>query len=805
MTLDEKLALIHGTHEDPAQYQGQAGYLAGIVRLGIPSLRLADGPPGALTRHPAQAPTATMGVAATFSREAARDNGVVIGREDKALGIDVSLQPFVNLDRDLEFERSYNTFGEDPYLTAEMAVAEVEGIQSQHVMAQIKHFVAYDSAATNIRVDPQTLHEVYLAPFEAAIRRADVASIMCSYNRINGPFACGNGSTLTHLLRDGIGFKGFVTSDWGAIHAVTDINAGVDMEMPGDPSPGVSLPSYFASLPDALRDGTVRMAAIDRAAGRVLYSLAHFGWLDGAARSQVTDPPIDANAAIIERTGEQAAVLLKNDDHALPLRPDELAQVVLIGPTARQVDAIGVSGERAVGLPQRQIGPHAALMRLSGNAHIALAVDDDMDGTPIPANLLSHDGQPGLLRVKGDTGADPTIDFTVHGGNALPANATVTWKGALTVPRAGTYWLLLQALGTNAGLTVDGKPIARTGAVQGGRHGDILQANQDNIVPTTDGLDNVRRALALTAGVHAIEIAITPDSSAAPVQLRLHWVTPEQRAADRAAAIAAARSAKVAVVFVWASLDPIFGLPGDQNRLVEEVAAVNPNTVVVLNTSQPVALPWLGKVKAVLQMWWPGDEGGWSTARLLLGRTSPAGRLPVTWGRRLTDYAATDPAHPERSGKGVAGTTIYSEGVDVGYRWFDRQGIEPEFPFGHGLTYSRFEYSHLTIGPSSGGGLDVRFTLRNAGTVDADEVPQVYVGAPVERQSGVQFPVQALAGFDRVHLQAGESRELTLHVAPRQLQFWSTHTGRWSMPKGLRRIRVGASSRDIRLEADVRP
>ena len=252
MTLEEKLTLIHGTQEDPSVYQGQAGYLAGIPRLGIPGLRFADGPPGVLTRHPSQGETATMGVAATFSLKDAEDNGIVIGREDRALGIDVSLQPFVNIDRDLEFGRGYNTFGEDPFLTSEMGVAEVKGIQSQHVMAQIKHYVGYDSDNENIFIDDQTLHEVYVAPFEAAVRRPDVSSIMCSYNRLNGTFACGNKYTLTKILRDELGFKGFVTSDWGAVHAVDFINAGLDMEMPGEPDPnsrGFSIPSFFDSKP----------------------------------------------------------------------------------------------------------------------------------------------------------------------------------------------------------------------------------------------------------------------------------------------------------------------------------------------------------------------------------------------------------------------------------------------------------------------------------------------------------------------------------------------------------------------------
>src|SRR5580698_8749451 len=251
--------------------------------------------------------------------------------------------------------------------------------------------------------------------------------------------------------------------------------------------------------------------------------------------------------------------------------------------------------------------------------------------------------------------------------------------------------LYLQALGTNANISIDGKRLARTGATQGGVHGDILQANQDNAVPTVDGLDDVRRSINLTAGPHAIEIKISPDTSAAPVQLRLNWYPPEQRVADPEAAIAAAKKARIAVVFVWTRLTPVFGLPGDQDKLVEEVAAVNPNTIVVLNTSQPVALPWIDKVKAVLEMWWPGDEGGWSTANILAGKTSPAGRLPVTWARNLTDYAATDPKHPERSMKGVDGKTTYSEGVNVGYRWFDKENTAPLFAFGHGLSYTTFE------------------------------------------------------------------------------------------------------------------
>ncbi len=852
MSLQEKLTLIHGTHEDPAVYQGQAGYLAGIPRLGIPGLRFADGPPGVLTRHPSSAETATMGVAATFSRSLAEANGVVIGREDRSLGIDVSLQPFVNIDRDLEFGRGYNTFGEDPFLTGEIGAAQIKGIQSQHVMAQVKHYVGYDSNGTSTFIDDQTLHEVYVAPFDAAVK-AGVSSIMCSYNRINGTFACGNNSTLTKILRDEIGFKGFVTSDWGAVHAVNFISAGLDMEMPGEPSPDAGawrIPSFFDLQPisppppprhagggdeggdmfgghipeepkqaggdgsdfgvkldpkkisDALKDGTVNEAEVTRAAGRVLYEIVHFGYLDGLSKHAVTSQAIEENAKVIEKTGEDAAVLLKNEGAVLPLKAADLDSVVLIGPTARQVDAIGINGERSVGLPERQVGPLEALKRISHNKKIQFAVDDDMEGVTVPASALSHDGQPGLLRAVSDAAVvDAQVNST--GSNALAPNSVVTWKGALTPPHAGVYWLYLQVMGANARIFLDGKSLAGTGVFQGGVHGDILQANQDNAVPTVDHLDNVRRAVELTAGPHALEIKTTPDTSNSPVQVRLNWYTPEQRKADHEAAIAAAKAAKIAVVFVWTRLNPVFGLPGDQDKLVEEVAAVNPNTVVVLNTSQPVALPWADKVKAILEMWWPGDEGGWSTASLLLGKTSPAGRLPVTWAKRLEDYPATDPKYPERSRKGVDHKTTFSEGVNVGYRWFDKQNIAPLFAFGHGLSYTTFDYSALKVDKASDGGLNVQVTLKNTGAVDSDEVPQVYLGAPSEIPSGVQFPVRTFAAFDRVHLAAGESKTVTLHVAVRQLQYWSTKDGKWQTASGARVLSVGASSRDLRLSQTI--
>jgi beta-glucosidase len=290
------------------------------------------------------------------------------------------------------------------------------------------------------------------------------------------------------------------------------------------------------------------------------------------------------------------------------------------------------------------------------------------------------------------------------------------------------------------------------------------------------------------------------------VQVRFNWVTPQQQSENYRAAIAAARQAKTAVVFVWSRGVPTFALPGDQDQLIADVAAVNPNTIVVLNLCQPVAMPWLNKVKAVLQMWWPGDEGGWATAKLLLGKENPGGRLPFTWPERLSDMAANDPAYPERSEQGVGGKTTFSEGILVGYRWFDRQKTEPLFPFGFGLSYTSFVYSDMQSSPAADSGIDVHARIKNTGSVAGDEVVQLYLNKPDQPPAGAQFADSILAGFARLHLEPGQSTQIVLHVPPRQLQYWSTADGRWMTPAGSRTLWVGGSSRDRRLQnqLDVR-
>lgn len=850
MTLPQKIRLIHGERPNPATTQGQGGYMPGDASLGIPWLRLADGPPGILTRHRSTAPTGTMGLGATFSLEDARLNGVVIGRDARALGIDITLQPFINIMRDPTWTRAYNLFGEDPLLVGQIGAAEVRGIQSQGVMAMAKHYIAYNGADPVI-VGQQALHEIYAAPFAYAVK-AGVATIMCSYNKVNRAYSCGNPDTLQTLLKQEIGFKGFVTSDWGATHSSTFVNNGLDLEMSGytaddkscyfcahpelpPPDPIVqkipSLPYAWPSpIPEenpryhfgagghhydpnakgmlaAINAGQVNPANITAAARRILYEENRFGWLGQAPKHNVTPVPFDEDMKVVAKTSEDAAVLLKNEDHALPLTPADLKSVALIGPNAGQTITIGLSMEKALGFPSRDPGPLAALKQQSAgvpNRHIVFAVADDMTGTPIPASLLSHSGQPGLIREKEDGQAvsvDPILDFTKKDGHELPTRSTFSWHGTLQIPEAGTYWIYLQLMGCSAQLEIDGTIVGQSSGLF--QHGDYIQAPEDNVLPTTDNLDDVRPALHLTKGTHSLVVTEQGDGSGRPVQVRLNWMTPAARAHDYQAALEAARKAKKVVVFAWARDIPDYGLPGDQDKLIEAIAKINPNTIVVLNNCQPIALPWLNQVKAVLEMWYPGDGGGVAAASVLLGHTDPAGRMPFTWARQLDQYVSHDPAHPERSSKGVHGVTTFSEGVFMGYRWFDKKDIQPLFPFGYGLSYTKFKYSNLHAASASDGGLNVRFSIENVGKVYGDEVPQIYLGAPTSRPAGAQFAVRSLAGFDRIGLNPGESKQITIHVPLRQLQYWSDATSSWKTATGNRIVYIGASSRDLRLHQQI--
>jgi beta-glucosidase len=752
MSLEEKISLLHGAR-DPKNL-GEAGYWPGLPRLGIPPLRLADGPCGVNVNRDATAMPAPVGLAATFDPEAARLYGVVMGRDARALEQDILLAPHVNIVRDPLFRRNHTTLGEDPLLGARLGAAEIAGIQSQGVMAQVKHLAGYNGSE-NVVIDERTLREIYLPAFEAAVQ-AGAASAMCAYNRINGAWACENPALQNGILRGEWGFTGFIASDWGAVHGTLALAAGLDLEMPGREIAGRPGGPYFGdALQAAVRSGAVPVAAVDSALARILRQMDRFHLLDPKPPARPAAIDIQADAKIVRDIAAQSAVLLTNEGGALPLAAADLASLAVIGPTGGQL-AAGFLGERAAGFANRLVSPLAALRKLAPGARIVYAVGGDLTGVPI-----------------------------FRSPSALAPGTEYSRTGTLAIAEAGDYAFSVQAVNGNGAegngaIAIDGRPVSRTGGF-GFAGGGAAAKKWSSIVPTTDGRDNPRAIVHLTAGKHRIELTAN-STGTAPLSVRFAWMTPAIRRANLEAAVAAAKAVRTPVVFAWSGIGDTLALPEDQDELIRRVAAVNPRTIVVLNTGGPVAMPWKAGVRAILEMWFPGQEGGWATADLLLGRVNPSGKLPVTFPARIEDA-------PSPSG-------IYSEGIAVGYRWYDRQNIEPLFPFGHGLSYTRFEYSDLAV-TRVADGLDITLAVRNAGPRKGAEVVQFYIGPPAA--APVPMVPKQLAAFQRVDLNPGQLAHITLRVTARALSYWSIATHAWAVAEGDRPIYIASSSRDIRL------
>lgn len=765
LTLDEKISLLHGA-TDPNSL-GQAGYVPGVPRLNIPPLRLADGPAGVrVTRHATALPAPVL-LASAFDPELARRYGRVIGREGRALGQDVLLSPMVNLIRTPYAGRNFETFSEDPLLASGMVAAEIEGIQGEGLIATVKHYAMnnqeQDRMSVDVRVDEQTMHELELRGFEAAVV-ARTGAVMGAYNKVNGTFACENRTLLTDVLREQWGFEGWVMTDWFAAHStVAAITAGLDMEMPDG--------TYFGTaLRSAVQNGTVPERYVDRAVRRILTVMDRFGLLDGSAPPR-PDRDAPASAAVALEIAEAGATLLRNERRTLPLaRGGSLA---VIGPTGALPFVSG--GGSAHVVPDHADSPLDALKSRAGK--LTYALGEDLYGKAIPASAL-----------------DPAFDSE---GQQLAAGQVWTYDGTLTVPEDDEWTFVLHfssAPTARPKVLLDGTELFP----QAPGYGEFFTGGLISAAP--DGLSVRRGTLTLAKGAHTLRI--TAQGGAGGLTFRLRRSTGATRAQDVAEAVAAARAARDVVLFAYEDategLDrTTIALPGHQTRLIEAVTAANPRTTVVLNTSSSTSMPWLGRTGAVLQMYYPGQEGAAATAAVLYGECDPGGRLTQS-------FPADDDHHPvagdPRRYPGVDGTEEYSEGIHAGYRWYDAEGVRPLFPFGHGLSYTSFSYADLRARRTRHG-IEVTFTVRNTGRREGIAVPQVYVG-PSPRLR-LEQAVRVLAGYRRLALRAGERRRVTVDVTARTLSSWDPARHTWVLGTGRRTVWVGTSSRELRLRTNV--
>ena len=789
MTLDEKVSLLSGTG-----FSTQS-----LPRLGIPAMNFSDGPHGVRTdgNPPTTAFPVGISIAATFDPVLIQQMGAALGEEARAANKHVLLGPAINIQRFPLGGRNFEYFTEDPFLNGIIATAWVRGVQSEGVGASVKHFVANNQELNRMFsdsvIDERTLREIYLAGFETVVRNAHPWTIMASYNRLNGTYATENTYLLRDILKGEWGFDGLVMSDWGAVHSTVPVlNGGTDLEMP--------TAQYLAPFAAAaVQDKQVEQSAIDDSVKRLLRLEIRTGALDG--RRPLGEIGSDGHLALARRVAEQSIVLLKNDRNLLPLSPN-VRKIALIGPNVSPFTIQGsgssqVSPTKVISLIdaiKSQLGPNVAVTYVAG-------VTNDYRIPQAGANLFSPDktrAQTGLkLEYHNPSGKFTGSEIIAHpfDGSLFPnvappqhSNDHRVWTGVFWAATAGEYEFSVTGPG-NTNLSIDGANVISPTSTL------VPYALFGVNVPEHVG------SIKLSPGPHDFRLQSIPGQGIAlPSYLSVGVQPPVGSVAQ---AVAAAKAADVAVVVVGSS--PIadtegedranMDLYGQQNDLVAAVLAANPHTVVVLNTGGPVVLPWIDQAHALIEAFYPGQEGATALARILFGAADPSGRLPETFPLRLADNPTFTSYPNDRQ-------AIYGEGVFVGYRWYDKRQMNVLFPFGHGLSYTSFSYDALRVPARSRTStpFGVSLTVSNTGSRVGAEVVQLYIepeDPPLPR------PVRELKGIARVNLAPGTSETVDFQLSPRDFSYWDVVTHSWVAAPGKYRIEIGSSSRDIRASAEV--
>jgi beta-glucosidase len=802
LSLEEKVRLMAGRGSFT---------LEGIERLGVPAIRVTDGPTGVRSNEGEAATVFPVGVAigATWNPELTREVAAAIAREAVALNNAVVLAPTINIVRTPLWGRNFETYSEDPFLAGTLGAAYVEGLQGEGVGASLKHYAVnnqeHGRMTVSAALDERTLREIYLAGFEMVVKAAGPWTVMAAYNRINGTYATEHRRLLIEILKGEWAYDGVVVSDWGAVHATAAAaNGGTDLEMPGPPR-------WFGDkLLQVVRAGEVEEDRIDDAARRIVRLILRTGALDGGPprsgelRSQ-------RHRQIAARAAEEAVVLLKNEGGLLPLSAGGMRRLAVVGPNAavRRIQGGGSSQVRA-GRQTSILQSIEAL--LAGGCEVIHAEGGDNEPVPPTARsaLFSADegrGQAGLtceyFTARGfeeppfRSQVERQIGKLVSTGSVSEMGAglgALRWSGWLWPARDGRHEFSLRAPGAGR-LILDGAVLideATPGAVDVMDVGGVSVARR--IAPVT---------LAAGRGYPIVIQYVRPPPGDA-IAWEYVGIGVRQPTGTVAEAAQAAASADAAIVVVGAAqvsegegydragLD----LPGDQNALVEAVIAANPRTVVVLINGAPYALPWIDHAPAVLEAWLGGEEGPDAVARILFGQAEPSGRLPVTFPRRIED----SPAHPFYPG---ADEVRYGEGLLVGYRHFDQAAQAPLFPFGFGLTYTRFAYSDLQAPQSARAGeaVEVSFVVANVGERAGKETAQLYVRP---RGPSRPRPVKELKGFAKIALGPGESGRVVIALNERAFSFYDPERAAWIAEPGAYDLLIGASAADIELQATVR-
>jgi beta-glucosidase len=789
MTLEDKITLIGGVNDF---------YIRALPRLGLPSLRMSDGPLGVHDYGETTAYPAGIALAASWDTDLARRVGESMGRDARARGVHFILAPGMNIYRAPMNGRNFEYLGEDPYLASRMAVPLIKGIQSQGVIATAKHFVAnnmeYGRMDHSSDVDERTLREIYLPAFEASVKEAKVGALMDAYNLVNGTYMTQNGYLNNTVAKKEWGFDGILMSDWEATHdGIAAANNGLDLEMPS--------PAFMNSqnLLPAIQRGEVSMATIDDKVRRVLRKAIEFGFYDREqtdTRIPLYDP---AGREIALDEARSGIVLLKNEGNLLPLDRRKVKTIAVIGPDA--YPAVIGGGGSSLTKPFHSVsylegigdyvGKDVSVLYMAE----AVSLDEIVSRTQFQAapggprgmhaeyfNNERLQGDPALVRT------DEQIDF--HWGAGSYSNEgpvdhfSARWTGYF-VPQAEDDYKFYVSADDGARLYVD----------------DALVIDDwKNHAETLDTYSTH-----LEAGkAHKVRLEYFESTGTATARFGISAATQPIGEATKALA------AKVDAVILCMGFEPntesegsdrTFHLPGGQDAFIQQVAGVNKNVIVVLNAGGNVDMArWIEKVPALLHAWYPGQEGGTALAQVLFGEYSPSGKLPASFERRWEDNATFKSYYPQKGDKHIE----YTEGIFLGYRNFDRSPVKPLFPFGYGLSYTHFEYSDLKIAAAPAGGqalASVSFKIKNTGEREGAEVAELYVG---DSHSSVPRPAKELKGFAKLNLRPGESKQVTLSLDRRAFSYFDIAKHGWHAEPGEFVILVGSSSADIRLRGNFK-
>ena len=788
LTLEEKIDLIGGIDDF---------YIRAIPHIGLPRLKMADGPVGVRNYGPSTV-FGGIGLAATWDPELAHRIGGVIGQDARARGVHFLLGPGVNIYRAPMCGRNFEYFGEDPYLAARTAVGYIEGMQEEGVSATIKHYMGnnqeYGRRNMDSVIDERTMREIYLPTFEAAVKEAHVGAIMNSYNLTNGQHMTQNGYLNSDVAKRDWGFSGILMSDWGSTYdGIAAANGGLDLEMPSG-----EFMNRDTLLP-AVQAGKVSEATIDDKVRRILRTAIRFGWLD-RDQTDLSIPLLNPEGTRVTlEAARSSMVLLKNDGGLLPLDKTQIKSVAVIGPDA--YPAVPDGGGSA------EAKPFIAVSYLEGIANYLGAARVYYDrGIPNLEDMAkkteftteASGGRPGLKAeffTNADLSGSPAItrvdkfvDFQpARWAKDADADASVRWTGYFAPPSPGKYLVFTQGPGETGGyrLYIDKKLVF-----------DNWKAWYAFVSETS---------MTLASGPHLVELECKVREGWHVVPVILGIARPEDLVNATAKSLASRADAVIVAIGFDSTTegesgDRMFQLPPGQDELVSELAGVNRKTIVVVTSGGSVDMSaWVDRVPALFESWYSGQEGGAALAQLLFGEFSPSGRLPISFERRWEDNAVHDTYYPKNDEKKVA----YSEGVFLGYRHFDKSGIKPLFPFGYGLSYSKFAYKNLSVSPTQLSGeqpATVAFDITNTGSRAGAEVAQIYVG---DRHAPVPRPVKELKGFKKMDLKPGETRHVEMQLDRRAFSYYDVKNHRWNVAPGEFDLYVGRSSAEIELTGKV--